>query len=118
MKSLLFTLLFALLLSVTAIGITVPDRQTPYIENLQLMDVVVIGSPAIVGPVLFYPSQEFTTNQKSLGIKSLTNPRFDLDDGNMKQTTFTNHKPYRMPEYNYGRYVKPPLISAYLSYLS
>lgn len=50
MKSLLFTLVFALCMSVTAIGITVPDRQTPNLVTMETspIKVIVVGNQSAV----------------------------------------------------------------------
>jgi hypothetical protein len=131
MKSLLFTLVFALLFSVNAIGITVPDRQTP---DLETMKIILIGSSEQAGSLDMaiascldhvVMSVEIPDMQEKANLlkSQLTSEktRITIDDGLFNRNYInieilqeaaikSTWKPYRMLTYKYRPSIKPPLI--------
>jgi hypothetical protein len=124
MKSLLFTLAFALLFSVNAIGITVPDRQT---SDLETIKTILIGSPEqagifamVIAPVLDHSVILLKIPEKANQLQ-FEKTRITIDDGLFNRNYINieilqeaaiklTWKPYRMPTYKYRPSIKPPLI--------
>jgi hypothetical protein len=138
MKKYLFTLVFALAMSVTAIGATEPDRPIRYLLMEQVENttktVVVIGQADLsrkIASIFAVHPDAFIAVCQSAEIVDTTSYKvqsydsYDLDASMILTANVTTHYTeeleitnkvrdrYRMPKYEYKPSIKPPRITAH-----